>query len=348
MQLDLSKRVDFPNLPHLYSRSGRQDSASKYKTDGVNHFFENLIGHVNRPRPHGESLPVLRRDKGKEVYDPNAPLITSDIYVSKPPKFKSSVQTDVERVKEHLSRISGLYKEVIVYKKPKIMPLIPLPEFRHQKKIKKLGVNEEGQDIDEISDEELLPWDFTNGPGYKPKNKRGSNRKLSKRSIKTQKSNKQQRMKPIKQQVAPSKGINLDNAWKEFKMVTKYIMFTNWIFRLYRYQINKCYTRVNDYLKEKYPICMEEIRQRSFEIVKPQMIKTWLAIFSESSINIVIDKQMLFTYNLIEEDELKVPFTQSEKEEYIRSYQPYADEVHVALCHLEISDRPLDAVSRQY
>lgn len=336
MKLEQPTRADFPNLPYLYSKSGKQTSRPRYQADGVNNFFENLIGHVNRPKAHEGSLPVLRRDKEKDVYDPNAPLITTDIYVSKPPKFKSSVQTDVERVKEHLSRISTLYKEVIVYKKPRIMPLIPLPEFRHQKKKeKKAIINDEGeeQDVDEISDDALLPWDFSNGLAYKQKNKRGSVRKLSRKSVKTSVKNKVKPVK-VKAKAAPIDK-NLDNAWKELRNATKYIMFCNWLFRYYRYQINKCYTRVNDYLKEKYPICMQEISRDSFSIIKPQMIKTWLSIFSESSINIIIDKQLLYTYNLMEEEELKTPYTKSEKEEYIKSYQPFANEVHVDLNSLE-------------
>lgn len=332
MQIAAPKRVDFPNLPFIYNRNGGSSHRKnmKYQSDGVNHFFENLIGHVNAKRPHESSLPVLskRKENEPEVYDPTAPLITSDIYVSKPPKFKSSVQTDVERVKEHLARISGLYKEVIVYKKPKIMPLIPLPEFRHQKKQKKAIIDGEEQDIDQISDDELLPWDFGGGQGYKSKLK--DQRRASKKSNKTAKSNPKAKLKPIKPKVkAPSKGLDLTNAWKEFRNVMTYIKFCDWLFRYYRYQIKSCYEPTRDYLKAHYPPCMEEIVRNSLPLVKSQLVRVWLSIFNDPTINIVINRHLLLAYGLMSEEDARVPMSKSERDSLIESYQPYADGLHV-------------------
>lgn len=322
----MSNRRDFPNLPFIYnkddSRRSRGRSGHNEQADGVTAFFNNLISHVNKKKRQDNigALPTLRMSasSANERYDPTAPLLTSDIYVAKPSRFKSSVETDVERIKGHLSRMSTLYKEVMEYKKPKIIPLLPIPDH-HRKK--RLHNNLKAQQpVDEIPEDQLLQWNFSNNVitnASKPK------LGATTTSIKSKKSDKDAGQKTFDPEKAR-------RGREKVREAFVYVTYCIYLFRLFRYQISKCHSIISSFMKENYTRVLTEISNATFKLVKPQIIRMWLAIFCENNLTIIINKNILLIYGLIDEKEARNQDTPAQVQEYIQGLQPYADEIHVA------------------
>jgi len=345
----------FPSLPYLYPQGGMQGSKNRLSfkqlpmpkiptnKDGVSNFFENLVEHVNRQK--NSHLPLIRRSHNKDQsYDPHAPLITSDIYVSEQNK-NSMQQTMVTEMKSQLTEFSEMYRAVIKYKKPKLLPLLPVPEFRHTKPVEKVEEDvPEEENPDYISEDELVEWDYSkNKPKKKVKvkepSRRNSKKSIAQGSVKTSVKSKTKKKDPP----PPSKTANpgLANAWKEFRMAVEYIKFCNYLFRYYRYQIKKCYSKTSEFLKENYPKALEDISKASFTMVKNQMLRLWLSIFSESNLNVTINKQLLNTYGFMDPDDMKSAYTEAQKKLMLASVQPSAHTLHVSssVLTLDFGDR---------
>lgn len=328
------------SLPYIYPKQRSHSSkrplnysnrGNPYSRDKVNGFFQNMIGLVNTEKyksANARSTAANPRNFANEPYDPNQPLITSDIYIAKPLKFKSSLETVVEQIKSNLGQISGTYKEVITYKKPRLLPLIPVPEFKH--KPKTYGASQTERDAAEISDDELLDW---NGNMWKRGDKPPSLGSSSKLPTKKKTFVMPQMKKPS---VAPKSGpyksdMDLKNAYEEFRMAVKYIQFCNYLFRLLKHQKgDKMHKKFSTFLTENYPKALQEIEAVSWKLTKPQLIKTWTTIFTDTNINIVINKQLLVTYGMMDPAEKKKDYSSKERQNLIRDSQPFSDILHVS------------------
>lgn len=335
-----------PNLPYVYSSSVSPDKPGRSKgsknppinksaNDGVSNFFTNLISHVNEKKTANMKSP--RTGEGNKsgtrsqvnIFNPSAPLITSDIYVAKPLKYQAGLDSMIQNVKQSIYQLSDTYRQVMTYEKPKLFPLYAKPD-------RPIPPRSGGRAAGRIPEEELIPWDFYGSSGRRdltiPKYPRLPDLSSKRKKPKT---------KP-KPDVHPM--------IKKFKAAVEAIKFTNYMFRLYHYQQTDCYQKVADFLKVNYPKALEEVSKQSFKFVAEQMIRMWLASFRDANLNFVLNKELLFYYGFIDDEELRKRFTVTEQGQIIKGSQPFAQNAHnlvMDLLHEYLTKFTLEAFTKE-
>lgn len=334
-----------PNLPYVYSSSASPETkrtqklkagpVNKSSNDGVNNFFNNLISHVNEkktsmkksPRPGGGGS--KNQKSSINIFNPSAPLITSDIYVAKPLKYQAGLDSMIQNVKQSIYQLSDTYRSVMTYEKPKLFPLFSKPE-------RPLPPRSGGRAGGIIPEDELIPWDFYGSSGRRdltiPKYPKLPDLKSKRRKPK-------EKPKP-----------DVHPLVKKFRAAVEAIKFTNYMFRLYHYQQTDCYQKVADFLKLQYPRALEEISKQSFKFVAEQMIRMWLASFRDSNLNFVLNKEILYYYGFIDDDELRKRFTVTEQGQIIKGSQPFAQNAHnlvMDLLHEYLTRFSLESLSKE-
>jgi hypothetical protein len=299
-------------------RSPRRPAQPAPKT-GIHGFFENMVETINHPVK--QPLPKVRSAARAPVYDPRLPLITSDIYVAKPLKFKSTLETVVEQVRANLSQLSGLYRGTIAYKKPKLLPLLPVPEFKGGQ----FRRNAKNKNLLDIEDDELI--DFTGA--YVPPPPPASQPRPAKAQARDPKASLdlEPAGKPPEESARPK--MDLSNAYRELRMAVEFVKFSNYCFRLYSHQIRAMHAPTTDFLRQAYERTLEEASAATFEMCRSQLLRVWQAIFSDPNLNVVLNQQVLLAYGVVEEEDARKPYSAAEKQRYLESCQTYCTIVHV-------------------
>ena len=344
-------KVEFPNLPQIYpsnsyplsnyfpsppkkkhKKSTKNEKREHHmliselpeiikNQNPVHGFFQNMVESLNNP--NAKYIPPIKKAK-VPVYDPSQPLITSDIYVAKPLKFKSTLENEVQEVRNILVQVSTNYRQAIVYKKPKLLPLLQVPEFKGREYKRGAGRN---KNIMAIEDDELIDYVGDYIPDYSMKPKITVGTKKSKQIIESKSGIVETQAPDQKEKYRSQK--DLSWAYREFRAIVEIIKFGNYLFRLYSHQIKDMADPVKQYLKEHYQSAMKEITRVGSEICASQLVRVWQAIATDSNLNIVINKQILFSYGMLDQDDIKKPYTAAEMKRNLEGSQPFSDSVHV-------------------